>query len=311
MPLGIITLEDVLEGELYSSCLLALTVPRTNSPKHNLELIGEEIYDEFDQQGAHGDPYKVPPIQDEKLRDPVTGVEAATSKTAPILPVHMPTALRGFGGFGFLKSRSTPPVPGEESDMRDETYTPVYNLEGDKTDGASHAYTLHTQPPPNVEILEPVIGHAPTTVIQKDNLSNQAPPSETPTSLPAFVAVEGKTKSMPLSTVTPSATVLAPPLETALLERKRRMVASRPSSPVGSIVNIGVPGTPTTSAMAPVRGPHMKGSRFKSSPLGVGESAGVEKVNEVGRVGAGTQEVSGGDEEDRMLSETHKDDLDK
>ena len=270
-------------------------------------MIGEEIYDEFDQQGAHGDPYKVPPIQDEKLRNPISSVEATTSKTAPILPVHMPTALRGLGGFGFLRSRSTPPVPGEESDVRDEVYAPgfVYDLESDKPVGASR--TLQTQSPPSVEVPELAMGQAPTTVVQKDNLFNQAPGETTPMTLPAVVGIEGKTKFMPLSAV--------PPLETALLERKRRIVgtASRPSSPVGSTVNIGATGILTASAIAPVRGPHTKGSRFKSSPLGAGESAGVEKVNEVGYVGEGTQEVEakevkGGDGEGQMLG---KDGLDK
>ncbi|KAG6822735.1 hypothetical protein H0H93_004910, partial [Arthromyces matolae] len=52
MPLGIITLEDVLEGKNFPKCQ---ATPVTDA---SLELIGEEIYDEFDPQGAQGDPYK-------------------------------------------------------------------------------------------------------------------------------------------------------------------------------------------------------------------------------------------------------------
>lgn len=283
-------------------------------------MIGEEIYDEFDQQGARGDPYKVPPIQDEKLGETVLGIEASTSKTAPILPVHMPTALRGLGGFGFLRSRSTPPVPGEEADLHVDAHAPtaVYDPEDGKTHGPSN-----TQSPANMEILEPVVGanrQAPMIVAQKDNSSTPAVPIEaTPVPLPVAAGTEGKTKSLPLSTIPPSrTTVPAPPLETALLERKRRLVgtASRPSSPVGSTVNLGATGASATPAIAPVRGAHMKGSRFKSSPLGTGDSAGVERVNEGGHGGAGAneveeKEVKGGDEEGRMLGEMHKESLDK
>ncbi|KAG6824652.1 hypothetical protein H0H92_006197 [Tricholoma furcatifolium] len=61
MPLGIITLEDVLEA----------------NHDDYLELIGEEIYDEFDPQGARGDPYQVPP-ETKKVEFPTsTGVIAA------------------------------------------------------------------------------------------------------------------------------------------------------------------------------------------------------------------------------------------
>jgi metal transporter CNNM len=317
MPLGIITLEDVLEGIVYSSPLVPLFIKLTLNL--NLELIGEEIYDEFDQQGARGDPYKVPPIQDEKPSETVLGIEASTSKTAPVLPVHMPTTLRGLGGFGFLRARSTPPVPGEETDLHVDAHAPtaVYDPEDGKTHGPS------TQSPANMEIPEPLVGtnrQVSTIVVQKDNSSTPAFPSETmPIPLPVAAGTEGKTKSLPLSTIPPSrTTVPAPPLETALLERKRRLVgtASRPSSPVGSTVNLIATGASAAPAIAPVRGAHMKGSRFKSSPLGTGDSAGVERVNEGGRGAAGAneveeKEVKGGDEEGRMLGEMHKDGLDK
>ncbi|KAF8152292.1 hypothetical protein B0H34DRAFT_724589 [Crassisporium funariophilum] len=88
MPLGIITLEDVLE-----------------------ELIGEEIYDEFDTQGAHGDPYEHPSDQhhDRDTLHPDTHRPASAGGTGGSHGgVYIPTALKGLG---FLRTRSAPPVP--------------------------------------------------------------------------------------------------------------------------------------------------------------------------------------------------------
>lgn len=90
MPMGIITLEDVLE-----------------------ELIGEEIYDEFDAQGAHGDPYQIPePDFNEKIDNGEGGV-----------PIKAPKAqhpsLRQLKSLGFLRSRSAPPVRRDGRGVKD------------------------------------------------------------------------------------------------------------------------------------------------------------------------------------------------
>lgn len=274
-----------------------------------IELIGEEIYDEFDQQGARGDPYKVPPIQDEESRDPILGAEASTSKTAPVLPVHMPTALRTFGGFGFLRARGTPPIAGEETDAESRILATIYDPEAEKAPGVLS--NPRTQSPANTEMQEPVIAastQAPSIVIQKHDSYNPSSPSETTAVLPPGPGTDEKTKALALSTVSTPARIVAPapPIEAVLLERKRLLVgtASRPSSPVGS----GASGTPATPAVPSARSSLVKGSRFKSSPLGVGENTsvtGVETVNEGDRAGADgrgveEKEARGAKEDGRM-----------
>ncbi len=78
MPLGIITLEDVLE-----------------------ELIGEEIYDEFDPEGAHGEPYI--------HQSPSTAEPAAPIPLAQPIPIAPNKSLASVKGLSFLRSRSAPP----------------------------------------------------------------------------------------------------------------------------------------------------------------------------------------------------------
>ncbi|KAF9017517.1 DUF21-domain-containing protein [Hymenopellis radicata] len=77
MPLGIITLEDVLE-----------------------ELIGEEIYDEFDLDGAHGEPY---------IHGSISGTDPSPPELVHPTPIPANKSLASMKGFSFLRSRSAPP----------------------------------------------------------------------------------------------------------------------------------------------------------------------------------------------------------
>lgn len=76
-----------------------------------IELIGEEIYDEFDEHGAHGDPYVPNPPAPKPINDvsatPSVMVEA-TAKPAAI-PLFRPAALRTLDLLN-IRSRSAPPI---------------------------------------------------------------------------------------------------------------------------------------------------------------------------------------------------------
>ncbi len=97
-----------------------------------VELIGEEIYDEFDVQGARGDPYELPHLQvpakpEDQLKAPNPYGSANSELQTSLgpdgsLPVasgrmslgglQIPKPLKGFDIFA-LRSHSAPPVPGD------------------------------------------------------------------------------------------------------------------------------------------------------------------------------------------------------
>ncbi|KAI0312944.1 hypothetical protein OF83DRAFT_1176152 [Amylostereum chailletii] len=122
-PLGIITLEDVLE-----------------------ELIGEEIYDEFDTEGAgHGEvSHYVPPKSEHvaqrtlkhrgsapQLRDdgvppatPSIVITTPSTQTNFTTPLYRPIALPALKGLSFLaRSRSAPPVPHDAPVVKSDAST--------------------------------------------------------------------------------------------------------------------------------------------------------------------------------------------
>jgi metal transporter CNNM len=97
-----------------------------------IELIGEEIYDEFDVQGARGDPYELPHLQvPAKPEDQSKALNAygsansepqtflcpdgslpVTSRRMSLGGLQIPKPLKGFEIFA-LRSHSAPPVPGD------------------------------------------------------------------------------------------------------------------------------------------------------------------------------------------------------
>lgn len=118
MPLGIITLEDVLE-----------------------ELIGEEIYDEFDPEGAHGEPYI--------HQSPSTAGPAAPMLIAQPIPLAPNKSLASVKGLSFLRSRSAPPRERNPNSKPSTTEEAVLEKEKEKDASALGAPTLVvTAPPP-------------------------------------------------------------------------------------------------------------------------------------------------------------------
>lgn len=285
MPLGIITLEDVLE-----------------------ELIGEEIFDEFDYEGAHGDLY-VPPGSDV----PATASGSVPAELAHVAapPLKAPTPVireLSLKGLSFLRSRSAPPTPREPN-----TSLPAMLSASHATE--SPAVLSHDQTPlPTVVIERNTPSPAPSlapTVPDEDGVPILDVKKPVPVNALALTA------SLPHVGPASRSASPAPSLEAILLDRKRRLGAAATGGAsatatapvnVAPAVAVGAPGPPARAVPAAV-----KGTRFKSSPLGGGERTGVvvaEQVKEQ-RGDVGDAEMKVGAEEGRIPNEMDKEGPDK
>lgn len=310
MPLGIITLEDVLEG-----LSLPILLSQQLTPQHP-ELIGEEIYDEFDPEGGHAAyvPAEVcvqtdgSHLSSEALRKKESAPQLSRpgdlstdcgstvgSKSLTNTPVLKPIAIRGLS-FLTNRSRSAPPTPrdqkpsvsisGAPSPPR-TTAPPMAEstlFQGGLITSLSPALededeTTQQIPPIILEQTADVLPPTSSSVEGSDALGNNANKTQTPPGSGSAISASAMSGQVAVSrSVSP-----APSLEAILLDRKRRLVASgaqsstvTPAHTLGQNFEMWVP-TPRIAS------PGIKGARFKSSPLGGGDSSGMviaERVKE-------------------------------
>ncbi|KAK1228301.1 hypothetical protein PQX77_008665 [Marasmius sp. AFHP31] len=259
-PLGIITLEDVLE-----------------------ELIGEEIYDEFDPQGARGDPYEVPPV--------TQPAQQTSPPPAPILtsapsqkPVLKPLSLKGLN-VNFLRSKSAPPSPRDsvappsaltvqqpsvDSTLPVASPLPTPATRHMKSQSADEAAIPESMPPGPGDGVR-----IPSVIIEQPS-----PVVPTPTPPPMVPRATGSS-GQPLganSTPASRSASPAPSLEAYLLG-KRRLGVSGTNAGVLSLPPSALAGN---NPRTPGPSSGTKGTRFKSSPLvGPGDTGGVAEKPEV------------------------------
>ncbi|KAG7085890.1 hypothetical protein E1B28_003424 [Marasmius oreades] len=258
-PLGIITLEDVLE-----------------------ELIGEEIYDEFDPQGAQGDPYEVPPAA-----QPKQGVSSPPDAVAPTSSGSQRPALKPLSlkGFHFLRSKSAPPSP-RDSVPPPSALTAPQASENLNLPEASPVPPRRTHSQTHIDqgVADPQSQVVQDSNIPADGLRIPSVIIEAPTPVIPAPTLLGMTRfaSQGGGTSTPGSRSAspAPSLEAYLLGKRRLAASAAGSSGAGAL---------PLSLRAPGSSSGHKGARFKSSPLtGPGEMAStgvVGRVKEGGEMG--------------------------
>ena len=313
------------------------------------ELIGEEIYDEFDTQGAHGDPIHTQEHDGDhsKAMNAQHAPQTSQSSSASHRPSHhfsghltaqMPTLLKGL-----VRTRSAPPVPrgeGENTAIGSEKVTRFADDYKQETAPQVAATSIQMPKPmrSSGRNLPSVILEQQSTISSSD--SGVAALAPAPIDAPTFGAIPvqpfGVNISPPAGTALGTSGVTTPyypthgvaapalhygdplgantaspspipALEAILLDRKRRLVAGNTggtagglrtsSSSTSTVASMGV--SQSKEAMVPVlpgsssknvHGVSAKGTRFKSSPLGGADRAGVviaEQIKAASEEGGG------------------------